>query len=49
MNCSFTERIEWIALAVAVNLVGSRYLSDSKPVRSVIFLGRKLNFSLTEE
>ena len=30
------KRIEWIALAVAVNLVGSRVLSDSEPVRSKV-------------
>ena len=39
LYCSFTERIEWIALAVAVNLVGSRVLLESRPARSVIFLG----------
>ena len=32
-----TERIEWIALAVAVTLVGSRVLLESRPARSVTF------------
>ena len=37
--CLFTERFEWIALAVAVNLVGSRVLLESRPARSVMFWG----------
>ena len=32
-----TDRIEWIALAVAVNLAGSRVLLESRPARSVLF------------
>ena len=52
VNCSFTKRIEWIALVMAVHLVGSRVLLEDKPARSVISLGWnswRLHFFLTEE
>ena len=35
--------------AVAVNLVRSRILLESRPVRSVMFWGWKLNLSLAKE